>query len=326
MVRVGEPIPFVKNLTEKWIEVFGARIWFKSADKPDTLYGEDVYRLVGDEITRWKVDSWTACYSTLTATRGRAKLIGNVKGRRNFAYQLARKAEAKEQDWGYHKLTAEDAIAGGVIEADIVEQARRDLPEAVFNELYMADPSDDGGNPFGIDAIRAVKVAAPSTLPPVAYGLDLAKSQDWTVLYGLDAEGRECVFQRWQGPWRQTIQRVKAAVGRVPCLVDSTGVGDPVLEELQAGGGQNFTGYKFTSPSKQQLMEGLAVAIQKQEIRVASAVTIAELEAFEYEYTRTGVRYSAPAGVHDDCVMALALARQCAAEMGRAPVPFAFAG
>jgi hypothetical protein len=99
-----------------------------------------------------------------------------------------------------------------------------------------------------------------------------------------------------------------------------------VLEELQAGGGQNFTGYKFTSPSKQQLMEGLAVAIQKQEIRVASAVTIAELEAFEYEYTRTGVRYSAPAGVHDDCVMALALARQCAAEMGRAPVPFAFAG
>lgn len=33
-----------------------------------------------------------------------------------------------------------------------------------------------------------------------------------------------------------------------------------------------------------------------------------ELESFEYEYTGRGVRYSAPQGVHDDCVMALALA------------------
>jgi hypothetical protein len=32
------------------------------------------------------------------------------------------------------------------------------------------------------------------------------------------------------------------------------------------------------------------------------------LEQFEFEYTRTGVRYSAPAGLHDDCVCALALA------------------
>ena len=33
-----------------------------------------------------------------------------------------------------------------------------------------------------------------------------------------------------------------------------------------------------------------------------------ELEQFEYEYTRTGVRYSAPDGQHDDTVCALALA------------------
>jgi hypothetical protein len=33
-----------------------------------------------------------------------------------------------------------------------------------------------------------------------------------------------------------------------------------------------------------------------------------ELEAFQYEYTAAGVRYAAPAGMHDDCVCALALA------------------
>jgi hypothetical protein len=57
-------------------------------------------------------------------------------------------------------------------------------------------------------------------------------------------------------------------------------------------------------------MEGLAVAIQRLEVTFPEGAISAELETFEYEYTRTGVRYSAPEGMHDDCVMALALAVQ----------------
>jgi FkbM family methyltransferase len=36
-----------------------------------------------------------------------------------------------------------------------------------------------------------------------------------------------------------------------------------------------------------------------------------ELENFEYEYTRTGVKYSAPSGMHDDAVNSIALANDC---------------
>lgn len=66
--------------------------------------------------------------------------------------------------------------------------------------------------------------------------------------------------------------------------------------------------FKFTSTSKQQIMEGLAVAIQQQKISFPEGPIVSELEVFEYEYTRTGVKYSAPEGLHDDCVCALALA------------------
>jgi hypothetical protein len=55
-------------------------------------------------------------------------------------------------------------------------------------------------------------------------------------------------------------------------------------------------------------MVGLASAIQKGEVEFPPGVIVDELECFEYEYTRTGVRYSAPEGYHDDCVIALALA------------------
>ena len=137
------------------LKIIGTVIWFKSAEKPDNLYGEDVYAAVFDEASRGREEAWYALRSTLTATRGPCRFIGNVKGRRNFFYQLARKAQAGDPDWAYFKITAADAVAAGVLDAAEIESARRDLPEQVFRELYLAEPSDDGGNPFGIASISS---------------------------------------------------------------------------------------------------------------------------------------------------------------------------
>lgn len=295
------------------------RVWFKGADKPDTLYGEDVYAAVIDEATRVKPDAWHAVRSTLTATNGPIRIIGNVRGRKNWAYQLARQAEGGSPDMHYAKITALDAVAVGIIAAEEVEDARGKLPPDVFRELYMADPSEDGGNPFGLAAIRAC-VAELSSATPVAWGWDLAKSVDYTVGIGLDAAGAVCRCERWQSPWEETIGRIVSLTGTAPALVDSTGVGDPVLEALQRRGrdvAARFEGFKFSSTSKQQLMEGLALVIQQQQIRFPAGVVVHELEAFEYEYSRTGVRYSAPSGLHDDAVCALALAVQQWQQIGR---------
>ncbi len=313
--KIAEPIPFKINRTRSTIEVAGATVWYKSADQPDSLYGEDVRAAVGDEITRWKERAWVALYTTLTATKGRAKLIGNVNGRRNFAYHLARKAENREPGWSYHKLTAFDAIEGGVLDKEIIDQARRDLTENVFRELYMAEASDDGLNPFGLDAIRAC-IGILSTNRPVVFGGDLAKSVDWTWIIGLDAQGRAAISERWQTPWRETMQTVIRLVDNTPALLDSTGVGDPIVEEVQRSCSQ-VQGYHFHPASKQRLMEGLAAAIQKGEVVYPDGPLVQELEAFEYRYTRLGVQYEAAEGMHDDGVCALALAVLHGKHLGR---------
>jgi hypothetical protein len=98
-------------------------------------------------------------------------------------------------------------------------------------------------------------------------------------------------------------------------LCDATGVGDPIVEELQSKGG-NYKAFKFTSSTKQQIMEGLALAIQQRKIRFPEGPIAQELREFEYQYTRTGVRYSAPEGLNDDCVCALALANAHFPESG----------
>lgn len=285
----------------------GARIVCKSGEKADNLYGEDVFGAVADEASRMREESWFALRSTLTATKAPVRIIGNVKGRKNWFFKLARRAEAGAKNMHYAKITAHDAIQAGVLDKEEIEDAQATLPEDVFNELYLAIPTEDGSNPFGITAIQKC-VSPMSNLAPVKFGVDLAKSVDWTVIIGLDAHNKVCRFERFQKPWRDTIWVTQNIVGKVPCLVDSTGVGDPVLEELQAGGFSNFEGFKFTSQSKQQIMEGLAVSIQQKAIGFPDGTILNELESFEYEHSRTGVRYNAAEGMHDDTVCALALA------------------
>lgn len=310
---------FVANLTLKTITLVGGQvIWFKSAEKPDSLYGEDVHAAVIDEASRCKEEAWIALRTTLTATRGPVRVIGNVKGRRNWFYRMARRGEAGDPDIGFHRMDAYDAVAAGVLDAAEIEAAKREIPEAAFRELYLAQASDDEGNPFGLAAIR--KCVAPlSTDAPCWYGWDLAKSEDWTVGVAYDRQHRVCRLDRWQRvPWDETIERIKSLTGSTPALVDATGVGDPIVERLQREGGPNFQGFVFTPRSKQQLMENLAATIQSAGATFPEGPLTVELEQFEYAYTRSGVKYSAPEGFHDDCVMALAL---CDLHAARAPAP-----
>lgn len=296
-------------------------LWFKTGEEPDNLYGEDVYAAVMDEFTRQREEAWFALRSTLTATEGRCRFIGNVKGRRNWGWRWARKAESGEPNMSYAKFTCWDAVEAGIMSREEVEQAQRDLPEDVFKELYLAEAADDANNPFGYKHIAAC--LGSGTGQVVAWGVDLAKSRDWTVAMGLNDAGEVVKFERWQAPWRVTIPRLVELIGNAPALVDSTGVGDAIVEELQEHS-PVIEGLKFTPASKQQLMQGLAVAIQKREIRFPDGVTRAELESFEYEYTAHGVRYSAPEGSFDDCVCGLALGVRCwrdvQAGTGRVPV------
>lgn len=284
----------------------GAIIEFKSAEKPDNLYGEDVYAAIFDEFPRAREEAWTALRTTLTATKGRCKFIGNVKGKKNWGYRLGAKARAGEPGYSYFKITAHDSVREGILSQEEINQAQRDLPEHAFKELYLAEALEDGANPFGYQFIQK-QIRPISKNPPVVFGIDLAKSVDWTVVIGLDRQRQVCLFERWQSDWGQTRRRIIDLVGSKPAYVDSTGVGDPIVEDVKRVC-PGVEGYFFTSTSKQQIMEGLAHSVQKGEISVLDGIMREEMEAFEFEYSRTGVKYRAPDGFHDDTVCALALA------------------
>lgn len=137
----------------------GAVIWFKSAENPDNLYGEDVYGAVFDEFTRAKEESWWALRSTITATRAKVKFIGNKTHAEHWGSKLAEKAEKGEsKGWSYYKITCWDAVEAGVLSREEVEDARNTLPDDIFQSLYEAKWVLINGNPFWREFNKAVNI------------------------------------------------------------------------------------------------------------------------------------------------------------------------
>lgn len=88
-------------------------------------------------------------------------------------------------------------------------------------------------------------------------------------------------------------------------------MGGPVCEQLLRDG-LRVKPFQTTNASKSEAIEALALAFERSEIRIPNdPALIGELQAFEAKPLPSGLmRYQAPEGGHDDCVMSLAIAWQ----------------
>lgn len=133
----------------------GAEIHFKSAEKADNLYGENVQAAVFDEAPRAKVESWYALRTTLSSTGAPCKLIGNFGGISNWVHKLKEKAK-KDKEYEYFKITCWDAIREGILKEGEVLQAQKDLPDKIFKELYEAEASESDGQLISNESINKI--------------------------------------------------------------------------------------------------------------------------------------------------------------------------
>jgi hypothetical protein len=313
--RILEPIIVSANSQERRIVLStGGVIDFWTLEDEDAGRGRKYKKVVVDEagfVSNLEGCSTAAIRPTLADLKGGAWFLGTPKGRGYFGGVLYAKGQT-DPEW---RSWMAGQIDNPHIDPAEVAAQMRDMPEAVARQELLGEPADDEGNPFGISNIDAC-IAPLSPEEPSFFGVDLAKSIDWCVCIGVNSKGYVCTVDRWQSPWGETKARIVRNIGWKPALIDSTGVGDPIVEELSRERGA-VEGFKFTSSSKQQLMEGLAAAIQSRSIRIPEGPIAAELRVFRYEYKPGGrVVYSAPDGFHDDCVCALALAVRKASIMG----------
>jgi len=290
----------------------GGFVAVRSADNPDSLRGEGLDFVVMDECAFMQKEAWTeAIRPALSDRQGKVLFISTPKGR-NWLWEIYQRGVSGEEGWqSWTFPTANNPF----IAKEEIEAAKRDLPEMIFRQEYLAEFIDDAGGVF-----RRVQEAA--VLEPKEYGegkqyiagVDVAASVDFTVVSVLDAESKEMVyldrFNRVDYP--VLIDRLEAIYHRyhlTSMVVESNSIGRPVIDELVARG-LNIVPFTTTSATKQSIIQNLQAAFENGQIRILNnPVLIGELLSFESKRNASGgFSYSAPDGMNDDCVMSLAIA------------------
>jgi hypothetical protein len=196
-----------------------------------------------------------------------------------------------------------------------IDEMRRTMPERIFRQEVLAEFLEDAGGVFR----RVIEAATLGEKQPAqgrsyVFGVDWAKFTDFTVITVLDAASREMVaYDRFnQIDYSVQVNRLKALAERYKpqvIVAETNSIGEPLIEQLRADG-LPVQGFTTTSQSKQAVIDALALAFERGDIKILNdQVLINELQA--YESTRLpggGFRYSAPEGMHDDTVMSLAMA------------------
>ena len=294
--------------------VTGSELVGKSADNPVSLLGEGLDFLIIDEAASIKKEVWQEYLRpTLADKEGWALFISTPKGKNWFYEEFVRGQDRKIKDiqsWNF--LTSDNPY----IPREEIKQAKRTLPKRVFLQEFQGVFIEDIGGVFrGVRDCISGRLEEPDPNRSYVMGVDLAKYQDFTVVIVMDKVNKQVVyFDRFHKlDWnfqKNKIANVIRRYNNCQCIIDATGIGDPIYDDLNRLG-LNIVPYKISGTSKKPLIENLSLNIQDGLIKYPDIPElINELNIYAYKQSSTTghTAYSAPEGYHDDIVIALALA------------------
>lgn len=303
------PIPLITkaNKSTRQIEVIGGgSIRFFSGEALSRVRGFDASVILIDEAahipdlqTEWN----QSLRPLLLKTKGIAYLISTPYGK-NYFYSLYQKGINLDNGFKSWQFSS---YMNPYLPKDELDELIKEMPQAIYQQEIEAQPIANSSNPFGTDVINANTITDLSNEPTVVYGIDIAKTFDYTVIIGLDKSGHVTYFDRFQTPWQVTKSKIESLPDNVLKVIDSTGVGDVLYEQLQTTC-TNITGFKFNSTSKVDIMYKLIKGVENGLLKFPEGVAN-EMHTLEYKYSSTGhLSFQAQSGFHDDAVMALAMA------------------
>jgi len=321
------PILDKPNVQEKRLQLIGGgSIDMWSLDEPNAARGRKYAHIAIDEaamIARLGEAWQEVIRPTLADYEGTADFYSTPRGR-NFFWQLWQRGQDEHQpDWASWQMPTS---ANPYIKPAEIEAARLELPERVFAQEYLAQFLEDAGGVF-----RRVAEAATATPQErskghqYVIGVDWGRSHDFTVICVIDVNTQELVFMDRFNQIEYSVQsqRLQAICERFKpdaVIAESNSIGEPIIDRLRKDFNMPVRGFQTTNATKAAAIDALGLAFERGALKILNEpVLIGELQAYEMERLPSGlIRYGAPEGMHDDCVMSLALAWHGANKQQRA--------
>jgi hypothetical protein len=336
-IKSAVPSAWIEDYGEskpRFIEfVNGARVEFRTFDRPKSLQGEGVDRIALDESDQMSESIWYGDLEPmLLDTRGSALFISKPYRPRSWFhrfYDYGQSADYPEYE-SWHATSADNPFL-----AENPEDKRGSVPSHIFEREYLAQLPDDGGQVFRdldeqlftgeydvvveqqYDAsgefVGEVRRDPVDIVEPVAIGVDFARSRDYRVTTALDAAGELAYYHRAQNEsWDGIEDHVLATYEMYGGIIVPDASRDNKIVADLAGEGVNVEPVSFSPKTKKQLIETLATLVETGELAVPDIDALdqlhLELRQLQEDVTDTGyTRYHAPDDGYDDSVDAFAL-------------------
>lgn len=295
----------------------GGHVTVFTADNDVAMRGENFDIAIVDEAARIREETYTdVILPTLADRDGCAYLPSTPRGRNWFWREFQRGLNDGKVQASF--TAPSNANPMPTIRAAF-ELARERVSNRTFRQEWLAEFVDDGGGVFrGVRALSTLTRLDPIPQRQYVIGVDWARTNDASVFSLWDtATGQEAALDRMTDTnYSLQIVRLKALADKyngARVIAESNGLGDPLIEQAQRAG-LAVTAFYTTNASKAHIIDGLALECEQGAITFQSdEAGILEMESFESSRTASGlVKYSAPEGLHDDVVMARAIARNAA--------------
>jgi hypothetical protein len=311
---------------------------FRSLDDPENARSKTAGGIVLDEVADIAEVAWVEVLRPMLMDTNGWLLAGGTPKGRNWFWRECMAARERPDSVFFQAPSLGARITPDGLERtphplenpelpwSEIQHLYATMPERAFRQEILAEFVEDGGGVFR--GVRRLATAAPQTgavdTHQYVMGVDWGRTNDATVFAVVDSTSKElvCLDRMTQTDYTLQITRLRALwerFGHCTIVAEANSMGGPLIERLGREG-MRVRAFQTTNATKSAIIDALALAFEREDVHmVPDATLLEELEAYESERLPSGmIRYSAPNGMHDDCVMAFAIAWSMVGRVSRA--------
>jgi phage FluMu gp28-like protein len=261
-------------------------------------------------------------FPMLSTTNGTAIFLSTPWDKNHFFYKAF-----LNPAYSTHKIPSTE---NPLIPQSFLAEMEQNMTAEAYKREYQAEFTEAAASYFPQELIRqCIEHAQRISLEPYATleqqipkseyyaGIDLGKLQDHSALAVVQREDETLkLVYTHEFPLETSYTEVIATATRAntrfhlqKLLADQSGIGEPILEELQTEG-ITAEGAKLTQDTKTEILTHLKLTMEQQRLAIPYYKRLCQqINDQQYAYTKNGkLTFQHPPNTHDDQLWALALA------------------
>lgn len=303
----GERIEFVS----------GSSIDFYSANSSNIPVNRSFNELYLDEFALYKKDVWGYLKPTVIAKPNAKVIISSTPRGKNEFYKMCMDGiEGRARTKQYRMHWSDNKF----INPQDIEDARLTTPLPLFLQEYESEFTDAISGVFGTfkHLLLIDKWIEPEIDKQYFLGLDISGTgEDKTILTIINQNGKTAfIYECEETDFVKQADELEPIIKKYNAkgYGEKTGLGQALIDILNSRGCR-MSYWNTTNESKQKLVSGLILNINKNELMLPTVDLCPKLEnemsCYSGKRTSSGlIRYEGDDGVHDDYVMSLMLANE----------------